>query len=329
MESKVAIRARVILHLAYAILFAFCFLNAFTLASVTMGTLCYNYTIDHEYNPRIALELVKMAAVSYAPSANAVSECVDHIWGNGDFELMSINSKQCGQFFEYKECRSVIAISHREKAIVVSYRGTTSTKQLLDELITTIKCTMVASISGFKINKYFFDAHVMLYPDVKARVKELTEKFPTYCVWVTGHSLGGAIASLASGQLVQDGIVSRSKIALYTFGMPKVGDSNYARNHEKLVVNSWRIVHGSDPVPSNPPGSYTHHMKKVYYFREQMSCAHKKKHRYQVCKTNNQKECRPGKNILNFIQDHKTYFNIHVGKHCKNLQKDQKKHMKS
>jgi len=41
---------------------------------------------------------------------------------------------------------------------------------------------------------------------------------------VTGHSLGGAIATLAVAELISKGIQVDN---LYTFGSPRVGDSNF------------------------------------------------------------------------------------------------------
>lgn len=57
-------------------------------------------------------------------------------------------------------------------------------------------------------------------------------------VWLTGHSLGGALAILAGARLpdVQ---------SVYTFGAPNVGDADFVSG---FPARSFRFVHGSDCV---------------------------------------------------------------------------------
>ncbi len=67
-------------------------------------------------------------------------------------------------------------------------------------------------------------------------------------VWVTGHSLGGAVAELLIATLEHRGFKDVSGI---TFGQPKVTD---ARGVERLAhLKLLRVVHEDDPVPMLPP----------------------------------------------------------------------------
>jgi len=54
-------------------------------------------------------------------------------------------------------------------------------------------------------------------------VLELNKDYPSASVVVTGHSLGGAIATLALPTL-EKFLPSNVSITLITFGSPKVGD---------------------------------------------------------------------------------------------------------
>jgi hypothetical protein len=68
-------------------------------------------------------------------------------------------------------------------------------------------------------------------------------------VWFTGHSLGGALATLAAGRYERAPEV-------YTFGAPRVGDGEYV---ESLDTPVYRIVNGRDVVPKLPVrGPYRH-----------------------------------------------------------------------
>jgi predicted lipase len=63
-----------------------------------------------------------------------------------------------------------------------------------------------------------------------------------YKVTFTGHSLGAALASLASMRAAVEGLVTDpDRLTLYTFGQPRVGCSVFAFKHDELVPNRYRL----------------------------------------------------------------------------------------
>ncbi len=64
--------------------------------------------------------------------------------------------------------------------------------------------------------------------------------------------MGGAVASMVSVRIVDQGIASRARVVSYTFGMPRVGNYEYAVEHDRLVSNSYRVVSANDVVPHIP-----------------------------------------------------------------------------
>ena len=84
---------------------------------------------------------------------------------------------------------------------------------------------------------------------VKAALDEArsVEDGPPLPVFVTGHSLGGALALLTTRFLLPD-----ATGACYTFGAPRVGDYEFFRRVKTPV---YRIVNSSDVVPRVPPGA--------------------------------------------------------------------------
>ena len=64
---------------------------------------------------------------------------------------------------------------------------------------------------------------------------------------LTGHSLGGALATLAGCHLYEMGI-SPENIEIYTFGAPPVGTEEFCRYYENKL-NIYRIVNENDVVP--------------------------------------------------------------------------------
>ncbi len=74
-------------------------------------------------------------------------------------------------------------------------------------------------------------------------------------LYITGHSLGGAVATVASLALYNRGF----KIdGLFTFGSPRVGNSEWKSNFEKSGIIYNRVMNGDDIVTTIPKLFYYH-----------------------------------------------------------------------
>ncbi|HEY9889163.1 MAG TPA: lipase family protein, partial [Candidatus Obscuribacterales bacterium] len=82
-------------------------------------------------------------------------------------------------------------------------------------------------------------------------------------LFVTGHSLGGAVATLTA----YHAITYHPDVYLYTFGSPRVVNGLLSKNINKaLQGRTYRCVHGDDIVPRVPPLlNYTHVQELVYF----------------------------------------------------------------
>lgn len=139
--------------------------------------------------------------------------------------------------------------------IVVAFRG--SEKKIQDWL-TNANATPYSGLADGKVHSGFYNDFIGIKATVeksiaKAKQKYIneglassTEEIP---VFFTGHSLGGALATVAIREIYADGFG-----AAYTFGAPKVGDYEYFYN---LKAPVFRVVNSSDIVPRVPPGAYT------------------------------------------------------------------------
>jgi triacylglycerol lipase len=71
-------------------------------------------------------------------------------------------------------------------------------------------------------------------------------------VFLTGHSLGAALAALVAYRINQERLADVK--AVYTFGMPRPGDSAFAAAYNgRLGLRTYRLVHGDDSVPTVAP----------------------------------------------------------------------------
>jgi triacylglycerol lipase len=74
-------------------------------------------------------------------------------------------------------------------------------------------------------------------------------------LYLTGHSLGAALAAVAAERLIRENIVSADRISgIYAFGMPRVGSGDFAARYEPMLgVKTFRLVYGEDLVARVPP----------------------------------------------------------------------------
>lgn len=87
---------------------------------------------------------------------------------------------------------------------------------------------------------------------------------PLEKLYVTGHSLGAAMAVLAAAKICRDTPhkVGNKLAGVYTFGQPAVGDETFARSYLPLFGDRlYRHAYACDVVPRLPPtstGSFVH-----------------------------------------------------------------------
>jgi predicted lipase len=86
-------------------------------------------------------------------------------------------------------------------------------------------------------------------------------------LWVTGHSLGGALALLASWRFLRK---TMDVYRVYTFGAPMVGNEAAVKAFDReLEGKVYRFVHGPDLVPKLPTVSlvanaYGHCVQEIH-----------------------------------------------------------------
>ena len=73
-----------------------------------------------------------------------------------------------------------------------------------------------------------------------ARVMELAGSCAAPRIFLCGHSLGGALASLAAMELAA--AYPDSKVTVYTYGAPRVGNPQFAAEYNDRVPDSWAII---------------------------------------------------------------------------------------
>ncbi|MBD1998600.1 lipase family protein [Leptolyngbya sp. FACHB-541] len=104
-----------------------------------------------------------------------------------------------------------------------------------------------ASQSGAKMHRGFSEAYLSVRGQIHRYLKDRSTV--THCT-VTGHSLGGALATLCAVDIQYN--FPNIAIAIYTFGTPRVGNDGFRESFNRRVPNSSRFIYGMDMVPALP-----------------------------------------------------------------------------
>jgi len=152
---------------------------------------------------------------------------------------------------------NVALVGPTPDGVVLAFRGTLPLEfgedleafaQSLLDWTNDAKAKLVPGIGGM-VHRGFAAALDTLWPSLLPEVKsQLASAAP---LLITGHSKGGAIASLAAIKLkTEEGI---EPAGVYTFGSPHAGDTAFAKNYDREIKSQWRFENQDDIVPHLPP----------------------------------------------------------------------------
>lgn len=149
-----------------------------------------------------------------------------------------------------------------QNAIYVSFRGSETIDNWLTDINTITIAYPPCNQRNCEVHKGFYTAEQRIIKDVLTQVKLLKDKFPSYFVICTGHSLGAALALLTAVDLQNAGVTG---VRLFNFGSPRVGTTYFAQYIEKTLSERNRVTHHKDTIVHSPLHYfYTHHSTEFY-----------------------------------------------------------------
>ena len=193
------------------------------------------------YSDRTAWVMSEMSALAYLKfeGGHSITQAQNESRSELQAELNKADFA-LRKTFDKGDTQAFLATRDRDKVAVLAFRGTEVNSW--KDIQTDLGIRFYRGKEGVKVHSGFINAFREIESDVKGEVNDLGE----YSLYITGHSLGGALAIIAAKELERDTLA-----ACYTFGSPRVGNEDFG---EAIKTPVYRVVNAADGVPSVPPG---------------------------------------------------------------------------
>lgn len=153
--------------------------------------------------------------------------------------------------FTDEQTQTYALAMRNQQHIVLAFRGARN----VSNFMTGVNVRLMPAYGG-NVHQGFARA----WATMRDAISTLLDRWQTdhRLLWLTGHSMGGALATLAAADFKGQGRPVREVV---TFGAPRVGDAAFARGYQ---VPTIRFVNHHDPVPWVPP--YLQHVGQQWHF---------------------------------------------------------------
>lgn len=147
-----------------------------------------------------------------------------------------------------------------EQHSIIAFRGSSTSMDWVHDFIAQQTEYLPTKNAGYT-HKGFTDIYYLLRQQV---MELLSEVDPSHTLYITGHSLGGALATLAALDIATN--TPFHGPIVYTFGAPRVGDPSFVRAYNYTVPVHWRFQNKYDIVPHLPTLVYHSPQTDETYF---------------------------------------------------------------
>lgn len=159
-----------------------------------------------------------------------------------------------------------IILDHTEKKIVIVFRGSESLLDWYHDLL-FLKCPL-SQDKDIKVHKGIYKQLMTdgVYEYIQNEIKLLWNTYSEYKIFVTGHSLGGGLATLFSflfARWCKTEYISNDEIKPYiiciSFASPRIGNKSFKTAFESLYnVEHYRCYNSRDIITGVPLYRYYH-----------------------------------------------------------------------
>ena len=164
------------------------------------------------------------------------------------------STMQFDKFFQDKptSTEAFIAINNDESEVILAFRGS----QELQDFITDVKCWLVPFTGGQgKVFSGFLKAWNSVKDQILLRLGQIITDPSKYTLIITGHSLGGALATIASVDIFNyfknKYLKVPGQFIMVNFGAPMVGNKDFANMYNGLTNSGLSSKLYLDPNEPN------------------------------------------------------------------------------
>ncbi len=192
------------------------------------------------YSDRMAWILASMSHLAYdrfedTRDMQKLRKIFSTKLASGGFELIKT--------FNDKETDTQAFLAKNDQFAVLAFRGTEIAK--FEDFKIDAMASRISVLDG-RVHAGFREAYESVAKEVEESVLKLDDGLPLY---VTGHSLGAALATVATQRLEHNPRIREWIAACYTFGSPRVGNSHYDIEFKSPI---YRVVNTTDIVTIIP-----------------------------------------------------------------------------
>lgn len=196
-----------------------------------------------------------------------------------------------------------VVYDRTHNAVVVSFRGSKSLINWIQDIKFWKATQPFDGVSGAMIAQGFYECFTGVGAQVQRTVRAALNAHPGASLYLVGHSLGGALATLASFDLNQVAGVRATEV--YTFGSPRVGSSGFAAAYKARVPVTWRMTNHHDIVPHLP--------LKAMDFQHVATEVWENGDTYKVCNASGEDPTCINSQPADGTADHSMYMQEHAG----------------
>jgi hypothetical protein len=156
---------------------------------------------------------------------------------------------------------AIVNLSKDDDKIIVAFRGSCAPEDFIQDARFALKpLAWHTEEDHVQCHAGFLDDFAAIEEKIVSQVRAHLRIRPVP-IYITGHSLGGALAGLAGLSLT---LSELPPAAVITFGQPRIGNADFATDYNGTPVNqpgedpcylhdiTWRVVNANDIVPRAP-----------------------------------------------------------------------------
>lgn len=164
--------------------------------------------------------------------------------------------------------QAAVVVCPDTRRIVVAFRGSDEGRDWLHNA-----CAVQTRLEGrVRVHAGFQRLVASHGAELDRRLDDLLGQYPGFSVACTGHSLGGALATLF-GYRTASRLTSSTPVAVTTFGSPRVGNFAFRAACDGCAhLTVLRVTHGRDAVTALPALHYFHVGSRVLHLENPAAC---------------------------------------------------------